>query len=99
VQNTLKLQDDKDEQTNAEIEKFVAKSAEILFKMYISDPRMVMDLSTIGEKVKFNQMKMDSFDGFIKAGNDCIVILPPVYREGGDLLMKSNVLPLDYEFP
>ena len=95
----MKLQDDKDESTNAEIEKVVGRTAEILFKMYISDPRMVMDLSVLGDRVKFNQMKMDSLDGFIKAGHDCIVILPPVFKEGGDLLLKQNVLPLDYEFP
>ena len=38
IQNTLKLADDRDVNINNEITKFIAKSSQILFKMYISDP-------------------------------------------------------------
>ena len=48
--------------------------------MMISDPPMLFDCRYIGQKVQFNQHKQDSLDGFIKAGEDCFVILPPVFK-------------------
>jgi len=43
-------------------------------------------------------------DGFIKTGDECYIILPAVhkYNQGGGLgevIIKANVLPLNYEFP
>jgi hypothetical protein len=83
--------------------------------MFISDPPLVFDLKIIGEKVLFNQFKYESLDGFVKQGDECIVILPPVYRVNpgyqntvlttsgnqslGELVIKANVLPISYEFP
>jgi hypothetical protein len=101
IQNTLKLADDRDDAINEEITKFITKASSILFKMYISDPKIVMDLTVIGTKIKFSQTKVDSFDGFIKQGHDCISILPSLYKESnnGDQMLKPSVLPLDYEFP
>ena len=54
IQNTLKLADDRDESINNEITKFIQKASEILFKMYISDPWIVIDLTTLGHKGGFS---------------------------------------------
>lgn len=42
----------------------------------ICDPPMYVDFKNIGKKVKFNPLKNDPFDGFIKAKEDCWVVLP-----------------------
>lgn len=77
----------------------------------ISDPPLMFDYSKIGEKVAFNSFKFDSIDGFVKTGEDCYVILPPIYKqspnpstaptnqEKGEVIIKANILPLSYEFP
>jgi hypothetical protein len=74
--------------------------------MVVSDPPIMFDIKRIGEKVQFNQFKYDSMDGFIKAGEECFIILPSVhkYNQGGsgslgEVIIKANVLPLNYEFP
>jgi hypothetical protein len=69
--------------------------------MFISDPPLAFDMSRIGEKVVFNSTRQESIDGFIKNKQECVVILPPVLKMGGsgEVLIKENVLPLDYEFP
>ena len=59
---------------------FVKKCGEITMKMMISDPPLLFDCTAIGHKVAFSQHKQDSLDGFIKAGEECFVILPPVYK-------------------
>lgn len=46
----------------------------------ISDPPLLFDLDSIGQKVTFNQHKQDSLDGFIKASEECYIILPSVYK-------------------
>lgn len=48
--------------------------------MMISDPPLIIDLDKIGQKVNFNHNKQESLDGFIKAGQQCFCILPPVYK-------------------
>lgn len=48
--------------------------------MMISDPPLLFDVSQIGQKVSFNQHKQDSMDGFIKVGEECLAILPSVYK-------------------
>lgn len=101
LQGTLKLADGIDETINDEIVKFIEKLSLVWFKMYISDPWLIFDLSTIGQKVSNNPVKMDSMDGFIKNGQESLVILPSVHKntKDADPLIKPNILPLDYEFP
>lgn len=101
IQNTLKLADGLDENINEEIVRFIEKFSLICFKMYISDPWLVFDMSIVGHKVQNNPIKMDSMDGFIKNGQECLIILPSVHKNSieVDPLVKPNILPLDYEFP
>lgn len=72
--------------------------------MMISDPPIVFDLKRIGEKVQFNQYKYDSLDGFIKTNEECLIILPSVHKYSsgaglGEVVIKPQVLPINYEFP
>lgn len=74
--------------------------------MVVSDPPLVFDLKRIGEKVQFNQYKYDSLDGFIKSNDECVIIIPAVHKYApgsasniGELAIKAQVLPLNYEFP
>jgi hypothetical protein len=72
--------------------------------MMVSDPPLMFDVKRIGERVQFNQFKYDSMDGFIKANDECLVILPSVHKYSGssgmgEVMIKANVLPLNYEFP
>ena len=62
------------------IETFIAKMGEILFQMVISDPPICMDMASIGQKVRFNQYKYETIDGFMKAEEECIIILPSVHK-------------------
>lgn len=83
---------------------FIKKVGEIAFQMLVSDPPIMFDVKRIGEKVQFNQFKYDSMDGFIKTNDECLIILPAVhkYNQGGglgEMIIKANVLPLNYEFP
>ena len=83
---------------------FVRKVGEMAFMMLVSDPPIVFDLKRIGERVTFNQYKYDSLDGFIKANDECLIILPSVhkYNQGaglGEVIIKPQVLPVNYEFP
>jgi len=71
---------------------------EITFQMQISDPPLAFDLKQIGEKVQFNSFKFESMDGFVKQNDDCYVILPPILKQN-EVLIKSSILPLNYEFP
>lgn len=48
--------------------------------MLISDPPLIFDLSTIGEKVLYNQYKHESMDGFVKQNEECYIILPSVLK-------------------
>lgn len=48
IQATLKLADDKDEAMNHEIVSFITKASQIFFKAFISDPKLLLDLSSIG---------------------------------------------------
>ena len=101
IQSTLKLADGVDETINEEIIRFLEKLSLNCFKMYICDPWLVFDLSVIGKKVNNNPVKIDSMDGFIKNGQESLIILPSVHKSSveADPLLKPNVLPLDYEFP
>ena len=101
IQNTLKLADGTDEAINEDIVNFIQKLSLIWFKMHICDPWLVFDLSVVGQTVTSNPTKMDSMDGFIKNGQECLIILPAVYKSelGKEPIIKPNILPLDYEFP
>lgn len=58
-------------------------------------------MSQIGKKVANNPIKLDSMDGFVKNGQESLIILPSVHKNKieSEPLIKSNILPLDYEFP
>ena len=102
VQNNLKLQDE-NPQANKIIVEFLKKVSEIFFCCFISDPQIFIDLNSIGYRCGFNSMKCDSLDGFIKQNNDCVSILPRCYKTNlsnvENFVIKSHVLPYDYEFP
>ena len=55
----------------------------------------------MGKTVAFNSFTYESIDAFIKNGEDCLIILPALYKSnvGGEMVMKAHVLPLNYEFP
>mmetsp|Transcript_4150 Transcript_4150/g.7029 ORF Transcript_4150/g.7029 Transcript_4150/m.7029 type:complete len:89 (+) Transcript_4150:452-718(+) len=80
IQGVLAIAENESEDINGQIEQFVQKFGELALKMLISDPALCFDFRWIGQKVQFNQHKQDSLDGFIKQGEDCLVILPPVYK-------------------
>ena len=47
----------------------------------ISDPPICMDLASIGQRVRYNQYKYDAIDGFVKADEECFIILPSVHKQ------------------
>lgn len=101
IQNALKLRDE-DPSADKIIIDFLRKLFEIMFYCHISDPPICIDFNTIGQKVAFNSIKHESTDGFIKQKKDCIVILPPSFKlnlNPESLIIKAQVLPVDYEFP
>ena len=79
IQETLSIADS-DPSTTKTIETFIAKIGEVLFQMVISDPPICMDMASIGQKVRFNQYKYETIDGFMKADEECIIILPSVHK-------------------
>jgi len=96
------------QETNAGISDFVSKIKDIVFLMVVNEPPLMFDSKKIGTKVNFNSLKYDSMDGFIKNNEECMIMLPSVYKQirspsgqtqFGDLVVKANVLPLSYEFP
>jgi FtsZ-binding cell division protein ZapB len=103
VQKALAIGDEAPE-VNAAVAAFVRKAGEVAFQMQVSDPPLAFDTKRIGEKVLFNSFKYESIDGFIKSNEECLIILPSVHKfnQGGGLgevVIKANVLPLNYEFP
>lgn len=102
IQSNLKLQDE-NLQSNKIIVDFLKKTSEIFFCCYVSDPQIFIDLSCIGQRTAFNPVKHDSLDGFIKQKHDSISILPSCFKTNlnsqENCIIKSQVLPYDYEFP
>lgn len=101
IQSQLKLMDE-DSKANSSIVEFLKKSAVIFFFCHISDPCIKVDVDQIGQTVAFNNTKHDSIDGFIKTKHECIVLLPSAYKlnlSSENMIMKAQVLPIDYEFP
>lgn len=103
LQMQLKLQDDDPTTANKIIFDFIKKFCELYFFCHISDPPLFIDINNMGQRVIFNSMKHDPVDGFVKQKHECIVILPPCYKQisnsAENMLLKSQVLPYDYEFP
>lgn len=48
--------------------------------------------------MNFNSFRHDSMDGFIKAGDECLIVLPQV-NKNNEMVVKAQVLPISYEFP
>jgi hypothetical protein len=102
IQSNLKIQDEHP-RVNKIIYEFLKKSCEIFFFCHISDPPIFIDVNSLGQRLYFNSLKNDSVDGFIKQKHECIIILPSCYRNTSssieNMIIKSQVLPYDYEFP
>ena len=105
IQEVLSIGDEAKE-VNDQILAFLKKLSEIAFQMLISDPPLIFDIKKVGEKVPFNSYKYDSMDGFVKQGDECYIILPPVCKfnssnQGGlgEVVIKPSILPMNYEFP
>ena len=65
------------------IQNFILKLGEVLFCLQVSDPPLTCDPKLIGQKVYYNSLKHDPFDGFIKNKEECIIILPGVMKSSG----------------
>lgn len=101
IQSQLKLMDE-EQQANNMIVEFLKKTSVIFFFCHICDPSVKIDVNMIGQNVAFNSTKHDSIDGFIKPKHECVVLLPSCYKlnyNPENLLVKAQVLPVDYEFP
>jgi hypothetical protein len=102
IQSNLKLQEE-DTEANKIIYEFLKKTCEIYFFCHISDPPIFIDINSLGQRLYFNNSKHESVDGFIKQKHECIIILPSCYRSSPgsneNMILKSQVLPYDYEFP
>lgn len=59
---------------------FITKLGELLFCFNISDPPLHFDPKSIGQKVIYNSLKHDPFDGFIKNKEECIIIIPSINK-------------------
>lgn len=87
IQDVLAIAEGESEDINKQISEFIQKCGEIILKMMISDPPLLFDCRQIGMKVSFNQHKYESLDGFIKANEECLTILPSVYK----LVVGQNI--------
>ena len=98
IQGNLKLRDESTE-TKEQIEGFLLKMGELLLCFYISDPPLKVKVEEIGNKVIYNPMKHEPLDGFIKAKDECIVVLPSIHKNAteGELVSKALVLQTGYE--
>jgi hypothetical protein len=100
LQNSLKLRDE-EPSANICIVEFIKKSLELFFLCYISDPIIIIDIESLGDKISYSGIKHDSLDGFIKPKHECVVIIPAGYKSNilqENMVLKSQVLPIDYEF-
>ena len=82
---------------NKEIFEFLNKLAEILFVYHINDPPVKCGVEMIGQQVEFNSVLHDAIDGFIRPGDPCVVVLPPVVKGTGEVMARAGVLHADYE--
>lgn len=98
VQSTLCIAEGQDETINQQIVDFSRKCARVLVQITVSEPALEMELTQIGQKVAYNSFKHDSVDGFIKANEECLVVMPQVTKNS-EMVIKAQVLPVSYEFP
>ncbi len=100
IQNTLSIGDEQADVNDAILE-FIQKTCEICFQLAVSEPTLVLDNQKVGKSVAFSSFNYESIDGFIKNGDECLIILPAVYKShlGGEMVIKAHVLPTNYEFP
>ena len=87
----MAIAENENEDINLQICEFIKKCGEIVLKMMISDPPMLFDCRQIGMKVNFNQHKFESLDGFIKASDECLVILPVHVRDLDHIVGPEDV--------
>ncbi|CAK83607.1 unnamed protein product (macronuclear) [Paramecium tetraurelia] len=90
LQKTLKLKN------GDMIEQFLKKLSEIMFNCFISDPSLQFDIQSIGQRHQFNQTKNDPIDGFLKNKEECIILMPGVYKHQ-EQMAKSLVLSYSYQ--
>ena len=90
---------DGEAETNEIIKKYLLRVAELTLYCKISDPPFEIEIEKIGEKIEFNPLIHDPFDGFIKAKEECWVVLPGVRKtmEEKKIVTKSLVLQVDYD--
>lgn len=96
IQRVLRL-DNCSPTSSKQIYDFLYKLAEILFVYYINDPPVKCAIDLIGQQVEFNSLHHDAIDGFIRPGDLCMVILPPVAKGTGEIMTRAAVLHVDYE--
>jgi hypothetical protein len=84
-------------QLNRELMEFVAKLSEILFVYQITDPPIKCAVELIGQQIEFNALHHDAIDGFIRPGDRCVIVLPPVVKASGEVMTRAGVLHVDYE--
>ena len=96
IQNSLGLQQ-RSTEVNEEIAKFLENLGELVVYATISDPPLDFDVETIGAKVSYNPLRHEAFDGFIKAKEECWVVLPELRKgKDGEMALKSLVLQTSY---
>ena len=100
IQNHLKLGNCSQEANN-QVGQFLQKMSELVLCFYISDPPLAVNYKQIGAKINYNPVKHEPLDGFIKNKEECIIILPPIYKSHceGELVTKALVLQVNYEIP
>lgn len=96
IQRVLRL-DNCSASANKQIFEFLQKLAEIMFVFFINDPPVKCGMENIGLQVEFNSMHHDAIDGFIRPGDLCVIILPPIVKGTGELMTRAAVLHVDYE--
>lgn len=96
IQRVLRLGDNS-AATNTQIFSFMQKLSELLFAFSIHDPPVKCAWENIGQQVEFSSLLHDALDGFIRPGDQCVVIVPPVHKMTGEVLVRSGVLHVDYE--
>ncbi|CAG9311504.1 unnamed protein product [Blepharisma stoltei] len=96
IQRVLRLGDNS-QSTNTQIFNFMQKLSELLFTFWIHDPPVKCGWDTVGKQVEFSSLLHDALDGFIRPGDQCIIVVPPVQKTSGEVLVRSGVLHVDYE--
>ncbi len=100
IQTALQLRGQEPKAT-AEVLDFVRTVEEIMLLCSICDPLLFLRVDTVGEKVSFNATIHEAMDGFVKAGESAVVLLPAVHRGSiqGEMVVRARVLALNYELP